>query len=777
MDTVSKRRVVVVGVVLCLLIAGLWAIGDAVSREWVVPLILVFGIIATIPWLARAVVLMTCAAVVALIALVGFNVLLGVIVEWLPNWLVEPHERLPIKVGLVVALVVFGGVAHVYLVGTWARAIPEKAAIRRRAPFRWLAAVGRLAPIRWVRRRIRIPSPGWPWPGALAASAFLAVAVIIVAPIALTELSKKADESPEALPVAEELGDDLDVLIITDHAGTAPGITAGDVPANTFLPVYSRAVDLDVRYSVGVAHGRDVAWTNTGIAKASEARAALESPGVEDTPPPKPRPDADSVIVLVVDGTPPVVPPLDELESIDKPLGDIARWKAIATSVRAAGWENTPVYALLQTTDDERLGEWGDSFARYGGAVSVQQFGSQSLTDSAVRLGVATPTAQDDFWLAMQHRPILLFDRGEAVPRPLSIEQMFKDGRVRQCADLESDGTCGSGPALASPAQLRSPGMHLVIAEGKEDLQDLAKREEDLWKDGEIAEPAGQPVPAVATTSDIVGRPGAPPPGAPPATAAPTDEPAVDPDQYLGQGSRIYVHPVSVTQGSGGRLLYLDYWWYLPENPAGAAKGAFCGAGLVMVGVTCFDHQSDWEGVTVVLERPKDAKDWKPSAVQYAQHEAVVRYDWDALRAQWRKDGRLETVRERIADFEERPVVFVASGTHASYARRCRGGCHQVATDLEENHSDGGRTWVGDDTAVCLRVSCLLPLPTASGGRGPASWNAFSGPWGKRRCAWTYYCDSGTPPAAPGQQDRYLDPARFDGRGNIEDGGYDAVDT
>jgi hypothetical protein len=424
--------------------------------------------------------------------------------------------------------------------------------------------------------------------------------------------------------------------------------------------------------------------------------------------------------------------------------------------VRGAGWEDTPVYALLQTTDDERLGEWHDSFARMGDVVSVQRFGSQSLTDTAVRLGVATPTAQDDFWLAMQHRPILLFDRGEEVPRPLSIEQMFKDGHVRQCADLESDGTCGSGPALASPAQLRSPGMHLVIEDGKQDLQDLAKREQNQWTDATPAEPEG-------------------PPGAPPPPPAPPDA-TLDPGRSLGEGSRIYVHPVSVTQGNGGRLLYLDYWWYLPENPAGAAKGAFCGAGLVMVGVTCFDHQSDWEGVTVVLERPKDAKDWKPLAVQYAQHEAVVRYDWDALRTQWEKDARLDTVRERIADFEQRPVVFVASGTHASYARRCPSGCHQVATGLEENHSDGGRIWVGDDTAVCLRISCLLPLPTASGGRGPASWNAFSGPWGKRRCALKYYCASGTPPAAPGQQDRYQDPARFDGRGNVENGSYKAED-
>lgn len=76
---------------------------------------------------------------------------------------------------------------------------------------------------------------------------------------------------------------------------------------------------------------------------------------------------------------------------------------------------------------------------------------------------------------------------------------------------------------------------------------------------------------------------------------------------------------------------------------------------------------------------------------------------------------------------------------------------------------------------VCLRVACLLPLPNAAGGRGPASWNAFAGPWGRRRCWQTYYCDSATPPPAPGQQERYRDPARYDGNADVldPDGGYE----
>jgi hypothetical protein len=235
----------------------------------------------------------------------------------------------------------------------------------------------------------------------------------------------------------------------------------------------------------------------------------------------------------------------------------------------------------------------------------------------------------------------------------------------------------------------------------------------------------------------------------------------------------MYVNAVPVRQGKK-QLLYLDYWWYLADNPTGAVKGALCGAGMVIVGVTCLDHVSDWEGMTVVVER--SAGRARPIAVHYAQHESVVRYDWTALRAQWDRDTTLADLFARLPDHAERPVVWIASGTHAGYARRCPKSCRQVAADLEERPHDGRLPWVGNDTAVCLRVGCLLNLPTAAGGRGPASWNAFAGPWGSRNCWMRYFCDSATPPPAPGGQDRYRDPGRYDGTGDVTDrnGGFEA---
>ena len=92
---------------------------------------------------------------------------------------------------------------------------------------------------------------------------------------------------------------------------------------------------------------------------------------------------------------------------------------------------------------------------------------------------------------------------------------------------------------------------------------------------------------------------------------------------------------MNVTRSGNDRpnTIYLDYWWYFPHNPAGAAGGALCGAGFVIAGVTCFDHQSDWEGVTVVLDA--DSPSGPPAAVSYAQHSGVTRYSWRALQRLW----------------------------------------------------------------------------------------------------------------------------------------------
>lgn len=149
--------------------------------------------------------------------------------------------------------------------------------------------------------------------------------------------------------------------------------------------------------------------------------------------------------------------------------------------------------------------------------------------------------------------------------------------------------------------------------------------------------------------------------------------------------------------------------------------------------------------------------------VQYAQHDKVIGYDWDVLRRRWEGDPRVAALTAKVADASTRPLAFVARGTHATYPTPC-GSCFQVASTVvgEEPHH-GDLAWVGNNTGACGRSSCLQTLPTRRGGRRPALWSAYAGTWGDHHCFLTYYCDSGTPPSAPGRQGRYLAPTRFDG--------------
>jgi len=252
--------------------------------------------------------------------------------------------------------------------------------------------------------------------------------------------------------------------------------------------------------------------------------------------------------------------------------------------------------------------------------------------------------------------------------------------------------------------------------------------------------------------------PAAPPPATPPPAVAPSGA------RPLGAASAIYVHPVPA-DSEDVSLLYLDYWWYLPYNPAGSGSGAFCGPGLVIPGISCFDHVSDWEGVTVVLDRTRPGIEPRPVAVHYAQHSSVVRYEWPALEAAWREDDTARAILVETADEAPRPLVFVASGTHASYPLPCpdKPDCRQVVGGAEENEHDGELPWAGNTTLACGTASCLQMLPTSRGGRDPALWNAFEGAWGTRNCFMTYYCDSSSPPAAPGRQGRYQRPWEHDG--------------
>lgn len=593
------------------------------------------------------------AALVAFLALAGVNVL--------TNALGLGH--LPILAGLILAVLVFGGVVFWYL-----------------------------------------HKDGWSLAASGIGAAILAVVILIVTPYVVGKLTANTDP----VPASERVASQLDVMIVGDGSHHPPSPQIAENPALR---------EFDVRYSVGFAAGSEVRWT---LVNSESAKAALEAVAEGNTrpseqTPPERRPEADSVLLLLPDGTAPVT---TEPKDLKKQQEEVPRW----TQIAEAAAPGVPTYALLETSNIERLNKW-KGFVPHGRAVSLQNLEIPAVTEAAVELGINAPTAKADFALAMAYRPILLFDHEEPVPWPLSIAALFNEGDITLCHDQGVAKTECDAEPLKSPRELENNGTHLHLHLRKShELQVLARTELKAAEEEN---------------------------GEPPSTRIP------------GAGSAIYVHPVSLLKNER-EYLYLDYWWYLPDNPVGVGGGALCGAGFVIPGVTCQNHQSDWEGMTVVVDRT-DAKP-RIVAVQYAEHSDVVRYSWAQLRERWDSDAKVQALVVGIPDAATRPLAFSAEGTHATYPLPCGGGCHQIAhPDLAEGPHRGDLPWVGDLTGACGKSSCLQLLPTRAGGAEPALWNAYNGPWGERHCFLTYYCDSGSPPTSPGKQGRYEHPASYDG--------------
>jgi hypothetical protein len=676
-----------------LILGGLYAVTKALSF-WIA--LGVAAVVLLAMWrpswrCATLVVLRVLGAIlVAFLAMVGVALLLNLLVELIHHIHPFRHLKVPIVAGLIIATAAFALAAYWYL---------------RRA--------------------------GWGTKWSAPVAFGLAVLVVWAAPYVVGRLNSNTAPVAEAHPVPSQ----LDLLVVTD----------GSPHPKVAEPLPSRLLsEFDVTYSIGYAAGDQVRWTLLDDRDRDAALQALAE-GSQRQPQngqPTARPEADHVLLLYVDGTPPVVDDPASLPNLAGSKGEVAHWRGITRNVASQVGGRLPTFALLQTTAKNRLGRW-KGFARPNGPVSVQALESQTATDAAVRLAVAAPTAQQDFALALQYRPILLFDKRETAPRPLSVTALFNEKRVRLCHDQGvARTTCGE--PLPNAELLESGGTHLRLdLPEPEALRRLAL--EEGHETPSAAESTAETTKAAAATL---------PEGLPPSGNVPGAE-------SVASQSAIYVHPSSMSR-EGKELLYLDYWWYLPYNPVKLGGGALCGAGLVIAGITCQDHESDWEGATVVIDRTGPVP--QPVAVQYAQHSNVVRYSWPLLQEKW---ARNKEVQERVAglsDASSRPLVFVAVGTHASYPLPCPDNCRQFPDPgLPEERHRGNLPWSGNDTSACGVSICLQELPTHDGGREPALWNGYDGSWGELHCFLTYYCDSGPPPQSPGNQGRYEHPTRFNG--------------
>lgn len=222
-----------------------------------------------------------------------------------------------------------------------------------------------------------------------------------------------------------------------------------------------------------------------------------------------------------------------------------------------------------------------------------------------------------------------------------------------------------------------------------------------------------------------------------------------------GAASAYYYHVVGK-----GETVFVDYWWYFAHNPAPVGRNVLCGQGLRWLSRACAEHPADWEGLTLVLAPCQvgspasecvaaGGKSFQVSEVRYAQHEKVVSYSWEMLQERWGEPG--------LAEWSEgagnRPLVFVALSSHASYAVPCRSGCYQLVHKSFKERRGGELHWT-NNASECA-TDCLKPLPIDADGR-PSEWNAFPGRWGTQHCIlFGSYCDVQRAPKAPSFQPRY----------------------
>ena len=232
--------------------------------------------------------------------------------------------------------------------------------------------------------------------------------------------------------------------------------------------------------------------------------------------------------------------------------------------------------------------------------------------------------------------------------------------------------------------------------------------------------------------------------------------------------ARMYVHV-----REHGSLLFLGYWWFFQYNTSPWQTEVNCLPGLTFSGISCHDHQGDWEGVTVVLRmtEPESRDRHRPDTVVlhqvlYDSHGHPIPWDEDDLQLLEGDDGRTH------------PLVLVAAGSHASYPAPCQSRqCSQslAGGGLPEGGFAGDVAWTYNNDERCAEGSrerptrrhpdgrrigpCLIGLPSTRDGLAGASWNAFPGAWGRANCTIVgKICSSVEGPWSPSLQGRYKHP-------------------
>ncbi|HXS47884.1 MAG TPA: hypothetical protein VN756_10530, partial [Solirubrobacterales bacterium] len=348
-----------------------------------------------------------------------------------------------------------------------------------------------------------------------------------------------------------------------------------------------------------------------------------------------------------------------------------------------------PLFVLLAGGTQRRLEDWtGWAQEHEGDAGTVASLEGPTLLDAGLRLVSQSRTTLADRRLAYAYRPLLFFDKRELYNWPVDVDSALGEGAAEMCKHERTGDECE------------------MVKRGS----DLDQSFDYLRIDPERFSPA-----------DRLQSPGI-------------------------IGSTYYYHVVHGPSGSG---TYIDYWWYLPYNPS--LSSWMCSPGFSVTDLSCFDHESDWEGVTVEVGVDGEP----PPRVFYSQHAKVAPHTWKEL-----KDGWSGLDQSSLVDVgsAHHPLVFVARASHAAYRNPCSDpACFQYGSVVPEGRHSGKSAWTGNDDVVCAG-SCLKPLPISRQGEA-ATWNAFSGPWGTQSCILGgTFCDRGEAPHSPALQWRYTHP-------------------
>jgi Vacuolar protein sorting-associated protein 62 len=178
-----------------------------------------------------------------------------------------------------------------------------------------------------------------------------------------------------------------------------------------------------------------------------------------------------------------------------------------------------------------------------------------------------------------------------------------------------------------------------------------------------------------------------------------------------GKPSITYAH-VTAEAGVPGRLA-LEYWFYYYFNDFNNK------------------HESDWEGIQLVFEADtvEEALETEPVEVGYAQHEGGEWAAWD--------DEKLEKVGDR-------PVVYPAAGSHASYFS------DRLWLGRSASEGIGCDNSTGPSHRVEL-TAVVVPTEPASP-RGRYAWLAYEGLWGQKERG------PNNGPTGPNTKDRWTEP-------------------